>query len=187
VTAPRIRLREPRDDDAPVMFAYRTDPDVTRYQSWVPASVGEIRAMIAAQAANEPYRPGVWHQLAIAAAATDELLGDCGIHRDAGEPREARFGISLATAHQRRGYASEAVDALLAVAFEHVGLHRVVLSIDPRNARSVALAERAGFRREAHHVESFWDGTAWVDDLIYAMLRRDWDARRSAPGAIPGS
>jgi RimJ/RimL family protein N-acetyltransferase len=84
------------------------------------------------------------------------------------------FGITLAPAFQRRGYASEALRALLHLAFDTLGKHRVYASIDPRNAASLALFERAGFRREAHHVESLWLMGEWVDDVILAMLAREW-------------
>ena len=47
-------------------------------------------------------------------------------------------------------------------------------SVDPRNARSIALMERLGFRREAHFVESLWFKEAWADDVIFAMLEREW-------------
>ncbi len=186
--APRAVLRDPRAADAQAMFAYRTDPQVTRYQTWIPASVDELQAMIAAQARSAPYAPGAWHQLAIEAAETGALAGDCGIRRDVEDPRQAVFGISLATAHHGRGYATDAVRALLEIAFGSLALHRVTLSVDPRNVRSIALAERTGFRREAHHRESLWTGGEWLDDVIYAMLRREWDSRRAPqPEVSPGS
>lgn len=62
-----------------------------------------------------------------------------------------------------------------------LGKHRVIASTDPRDERSVALLRRVGFRLEAHHHESLWFKGAWADDLIFAMLRRDWAAEE--PGA----
>lgn len=65
------------------------------------------------------------------------------------------------------------------VLFDTLGKHRVSCSVDPRNARSIALMERTGFRREAHHRESLWLKGEWCDDLIFAMLRREWISRGS--------
>ncbi|BDE06402.1 hypothetical protein WPS_16780 [Vulcanimicrobium alpinum] len=70
--------------------------------------------------------------------------------------------------------ATEALRAVLGGAFGARGMHRVTASIDPRNAASLALFERLGFRREAHHRESLWLGGAWVDDVIVAILGREW-------------
>ena len=158
------------------MFAYRSDPEIMRYQGWEPESFDDVRAFIASLALDEPYAPGSWRQLAITLRDTGEQIGDCGIHIPDDKPEQAEFGITLATAFQRRGYASEALRALLRLVFDTLGKHRAFASIDPRNAPSIALFERAGFRKEAHHVESLWLMGEWVDDVIVAMLAREWRA-----------
>jgi RimJ/RimL family protein N-acetyltransferase len=40
--------------------------------------------------------------------------------------------------------------------------------------------ERMGMRREAHFVENEFVKRRWADELVYAMLDREWQARRSA-------
>ena len=45
--------------------------------------------------------------------------------------------------------------------------------------------ERVGLRREAHFRESLWFKGEWVDDVIYAMLRREWQERRSGRRGRP--
>jgi RimJ/RimL family protein N-acetyltransferase len=176
IVTERLVLRDLRDGDAQTMFAYRSDPEIIRYQGWEPESFGDVRAFIASLALDEPYAPGSWRQLAITLRDTGEQIGDCGIHIPGDKPEQAEFGITLATAFQRRGYASEALRALLRLVFDTLGKHRAFASIDPRNAPSIALFERAGFRREAHHVESLWLMGEWVDDVIVAMLAREWRA-----------
>jgi len=52
--------------------------------------------------------------------------------------------------------------------------HRVIVSIDPQNKPSTHLVARPGFRKEAHFKESLFLDGKWIDDLIYAMLRKDW-------------
>jgi RimJ/RimL family protein N-acetyltransferase len=174
----RVVLRELQLDDAEAMFAYRADPDVARYQSWDPASADELRAFIEGLARAEPFAPGTWYQLGIALDGGD-LIGDCGVHVLADEPRQAEIGITIAPAHQGRGYASAALRALLAVLFDELGKHRVYGSVDPRNRASIALLRRAGFRQEAHLRESLWFKGEWADDVIFALLRSEWVARVS--------
>jgi RimJ/RimL family protein N-acetyltransferase len=48
-------------------------------------------------------------------------------------------------------------------------------SVDPDNTNSIQLVERIGFRKEAHFVESLYIKGRWADDLIYALLYRDWE------------
>jgi RimJ/RimL family protein N-acetyltransferase len=176
VVAERLVLRALRADDADAIFAYRTDPDIMRYQGWEPKSADDVRAFIAELGAAEPYAPGTWYQLGIALRSTDELIGDCGVHVPQTEPDQAEFGITLAPAFHGHGYATEAIRAMLRLAFDTLGKHRVFGSIDPRNARSIALMRRTGFRREAHFVESLRFKGAWVDDAVFAMLAREWRA-----------
>jgi RimJ/RimL family protein N-acetyltransferase len=177
IVTERLTLRVLEPADAEAVFAYRADPEVSRYQSWVPASAAEIRAFIEGLVDLGPDTPGRWFQLGITLRASGELIGDCGIRVSAPEPREAEVGITVAPAFQRRGLAAEALRALLGFLFDGLGKHRVYGSLDPRNAASRALLERVGMRREAHFVESLWFKGAWADDLVCAMLKREWDHR----------
>jgi len=177
ITTDRLTLRVLDPADAEAVFAYRAEAEVSRYQSWVPASVAEIRTFIAGLAGIGPDTPGRWFQLGIVLRASGELIGDCGIHVSAREPREAEVGITVAPAFQRRGLASEALRALLGFLFDGLGKHRVYGSVDPRNAASLAMLERVGMRREAHFVESLWFKGEWADDVVCAMLEREWRHR----------
>jgi RimJ/RimL family protein N-acetyltransferase len=177
IATQRLVLRALRPDDAEAMFAYRADPAIMQYQGWQPQSLDDVRTFIADNAGCQAYAPGSWRQFAIVLRASGTMIGDCGVLVPQDKPEQAEFGITLAGAFQRRGYASEALRALLRLVFDTLGKHRVFASVDPRNAPSIALFERAGFRKEAHHVESLWLMGAWVDDVVLAMLRREWAAR----------
>jgi RimJ/RimL family protein N-acetyltransferase len=181
IVTERLVLRALHADDAEAMLAYRADPEIMRYQGWEPQSIDDVRAFIAEVSKAEPYAPGTWRQLAITVRSTGELIGDCGVHVPQNEPEQAEFGMTLAPAFQGHGYASEAIRALLRLAFDTLGKHRVFGSIDPRNARSIALMHRTGFRQEAHFVESLRFKGEWVDDVIYALLAREWRAYVAAP------
>jgi RimJ/RimL family protein N-acetyltransferase len=102
------------------------------------------------------------------------MAGDVGIHVQAHDSRQVEIGITLARAFQGRGLATEALNAVLEYIFKNLGKHRVYGSVDPRNEASLALLERIGMRREAHFVESIWFKGAWVDDVICAILRREF-------------
>jgi len=181
IATERLVLRTLRADDAETMFAYRSDPEIMRYQGWDPESLDDVRAFIADNALCEAFAPGSWRQFAIALKSDGTMVGDCGVHVPQDKPEQAEFGITVATEFQRRGYASEALRALLWLVFDTLRKHRVFASVDPRNAPSITLFERAGFRKEAHFVESLWLMGEWVDDVILAMLAREWRAYVAAP------
>ncbi len=176
----RLILRPLAPGDADAMFQYRSDPEIQRYQSWEQGSVEEVRDFIADHVEIGIDTPGRWYQLGLFVRDSGDMAGDCGIHVQADDPRQVEIGITLARASQGRGFATEALKAVLGLLFTKLGKHRVFGSVDPRNAPSLALLERVGMRREAHHVESLWFKGAWVDDVVFAMLRREYLARSTA-------
>ena len=170
----RLRLDPLTGEDAPGLFACRGHPDVSRYQGWRPETVGDAAAFIARQAAQVFGKPDTWHQLAIRSRQDGALVGDLGIHFPASREEAIEFGISLAPDQQGKGLAREALAAVIDRAFTSWGYRRVIGSVDPRNRSSVALLRALGFRQEAHHVESLLFRGEWVDDLIFALLAREW-------------
>ena len=173
---PRLVLRRLRPGDARAVCAYRALPEVARYQSWETFSPADAEALIAAQTAVVPDTPGTWLQLAITLAASGELIGDCGLHFRADDPRQAEFGITLSPSHQGRCFATEALRRVLDYLFGELGKHRVTAVTDAENTAAAALFLRLGFRREAHHVEHIWFKGTWGSEFVFALLRREWES-----------
>jgi RimJ/RimL family protein N-acetyltransferase len=170
----RLRLDRLEPGDAPVLFGYRGDDAVARYQGWKPASLAEAETFIDGQLDLPFGTKDSWCQLAVRDRITGELVGDLGVHFPASTNDPIEFGLSLRPDRQGRGYAREAMAAMLDLAFREWGYRRSVGSVDPRNVASIALLRSLGFRQEAHHVESYFFRGEWVDDVIYAMLAREW-------------
>jgi RimJ/RimL family protein N-acetyltransferase len=170
----RLRLDRLVPADAPLLYAYRGDDAVARYQGWKPANVAEAEAFIAGQSSQGLAAPDSWFQLAIRESDSAELIGDLGIHFPATPEAAIEFGVSLRPERQGQGYAREAMSAALDRAFGDWGYRRAVASVDPRNVASIALLRSLRFRQEAHHVESCFFRGEWVDDVIFALLAREW-------------
>jgi RimJ/RimL family protein N-acetyltransferase len=177
----RLRLRRFTNSDMDAFLAYRNDPEVARYQSWERVTKREAQALITDQVDEQPGEPGSWFQFAIAIKDTDALIGDCALHVHAEDPRLGEIGYTLAREAQRQGYATEAIRAVLAYAFETLALHRVSASADCRNTPSFRLMERVGMRREGHFLQHAWYKGEWCDEYLYAMLRSEWRANTDSP------
>jgi len=68
------------------------------------------------------------------------------------------------------------VRAMLEIAFDDVGLHRVTGSCFADNTGSWRVMEKAGMRREQHGVQDSWHAEhGWVDGCTYAILRSEWE------------
>jgi RimJ/RimL family protein N-acetyltransferase len=76
--------------------------------------------------------------------------------------------------HWGQGYGTEAMQLLLAFAFEELNLHRVQLTVFGYNARAIALYEKLGFRREGTFREFMQRDGKRHDMHLYGLLRSEW-------------
>ena len=74
----RLRLRRSRPEDADAISAYRTDPEVHRYQGWERTDPEGVRTEIEDMADRAPGSPDGWVQLSVEDRTTGQLVGDVG-------------------------------------------------------------------------------------------------------------
>jgi len=75
------------------------------------------------------------------------------------------------------GYCPEAVVVLARFAFEDLGLHRLLISIVPRNQASRRVMEKLGVRCEGVAVGLLQINGEWEDHLQFAVVAEDWAVR----------
>jgi RimJ/RimL family protein N-acetyltransferase len=183
-TTARLLLRPFRPADAEAFAAYRSDPDIARYQSWAtPFPVAQAHRLIDDMSGHvEPIR-GDWLQIAVEHEGT--LAGDVAVGLDA-DGHVGRVGYTLARAAQGRGLGAEAVGAVVDRLFATLGAHRVEASIDGRNLASARLLERLGFEHEGTSPSAVWDKGEWVDDVRYGISAQQHAAWTQRPRGRPG-
>ena len=171
----RLILRPFEDADDTVLSAYRSDPEVARYQGFeAPFSLEQAQKFIEEMKSILPGTPGEWYQIAMQLNSTGQVIGDCAFHVMSSNPKQAYIGITLARAYHHQGYAQEGIQRLLEYLFTGLNLHRVVGECDVENTASAQLMERLGMRREGHFIENGWYKGAWCSEYSYAMLQREW-------------
>ena len=167
--------------DAQALVLYRSLPEVARYQSWEAFDLADAGRLATGQAGLAPGTPGTWFQVAVADGGV--VIGDCGLHCRADDPRQFEVGATFDPAYQGRGYATEALTALLTYTFAVLGAHRVTATTDAENGRAAALFARLGFRREGHFLRNVWFKGRWGDEFLFAVLRDEWHRPRGASAA----
>jgi RimJ/RimL family protein N-acetyltransferase len=173
IESKRLVIRRLRDDDVDTLVSYRNLPQVAWMQLWESYSAEEARGLVNSCNLMEPFTAGNWFQFGVTLKGSDDLIGDLYFKLD-GAGKQAEIGFTFAPTFQGRGLATEAVKALLNHAFTNEGMHRVYGSTDPRNTPSIRLMKRLGMRQEAHHLEALWFKGAWADDVVFAILAREW-------------
>ena len=169
----RLELRALTPGDAPALLGIFGDPVVCRYWSRPPLPDLDAAAALEAEIAQH-FAARTLFQWGIAERATGAVVGTVTLAALSPEHRRAEVGFALAQAAWGQGYLAEALPALLAFGFTTLDLHRVEADVDPRNGRSIRALERAGFVREGHQRERYWQAGEWQDAVLYGVLRRDW-------------
>jgi [ribosomal protein S5]-alanine N-acetyltransferase len=79
--------------------------------------------------------------------------------------------------HQGKGYTTEAVDAAVTFAFDSLGLHRVQAAVMPRNAASLRVLAKLGFRKEGESPRYLQIAGQWEDHHLFAVTEDEWKTR----------
>ena len=161
----RLRLRRSRPEDAETISAYRSRPEVHRHQGWERTDPDGIRAEIEEMARREPGEPGGWVQLTVEERGAGRVVGDVGFSRADGEPGVMKIGYTMAPAFQGRGYATEAVGALVDYLFDVLGVDVVRAFASAQNVPSIRVAEKVGLtlaeRFERAYGPEVWHGVRY--------------------------
>ncbi len=86
----------------------------------------------------------------------------------------AHLGYWIDEEHQRRGYMTEAVRAVVRFAFDVLGLHRVQAAVMPHNAASLRVLEKLGFRKEGESPRYLQIAGKWADHAVFAVTAEEW-------------
>lgn len=164
----RIRLRSLRAEDLCVFHAYRSDAGVARLQGWQPMSEDEARIFLQAHTFAGEFIAGAWTQLAIVDAADDALIGDLGIHV-AADCSVAEIGITIAPDAQGKGYAAEAIRAVIRFIFERTPVECIIACADVRNTPCIRALARAGMR-ERETREAVYKGER-CREVVFSVAR----------------
>ena len=176
LAAQRVTLRFLTAADAPAIFRIFSDGEVMRFWSRPPmVDPQEANAHVHDVCAG--YRSGDGLQLAIERNSDHALIGTCTLFHFHWTSRRAELGYALARAVWGQGLMHEALNALVAHAFDGLDLNRIEADIDPRNAGSARTLERLGFRKEGHLRERWVVNGEVSDTDLYGLLRIDWRAR----------
>lgn len=171
----RLRLRPLEPGDLDALLTYRGRADVCRYLPFEPMTAEVLRVRLTTDLARrELTDEGQALTLGVELAETGTLIGDVVLFFRSVEHRGGELGYVFAPGYAGQGYATEAAAAMLALAFDGLGLHRVVARLDARNTSSARLAARLGLRQEAHLVQNELFKGEWSDELVFAVLADEW-------------
>jgi RimJ/RimL family protein N-acetyltransferase len=189
----RLSLRPLTAGDTDALLSYRSLVDVCRFVPFDPMD----RAVIAERlggpwSGTEILTEGQALTLGAELNGTGRVIGDMLLAYHSELHRGGELGWVFDPLYSGHGYATEAAHAVMHLAFDELGLHRLTARVDSRNDASARVAERLGMRREAHQVSNEWFKGEWTDELDFALLEDEWREQHRAgicrwPIAMGGS
>lgn len=176
----RLELRPVTDEDVDRILDYRNTPEVTRWLLRTEVDPDAFRAAWRSVPEN-PDDHSVGVVLDGVVIGTVSLMVQDGMGQPEMPARtEADLGYTFDPAYAGHGYATEAVTAMVALAFEELGVRRITAGCYADNLASVRILEKIGMRREQHGIEDSWhDELGWIDGCTYGMLATEWRGRTS--------
>jgi len=175
----RLLLRGYRNGDLDATMDYYADPGVARYLLKDPWSREYAQEQIDKRVDRTDIdKPG--SALALVVEHQRQAIGDVALWPTDATLSRGELGWVFHPKASGKGFATEAVRALVELAFGHYGMHRVVAQLDARNTASAKLCERIGMRKEAHLRRDWWSKREWTDNVIYGVLADDWFAQSPA-------
>jgi RimJ/RimL family protein N-acetyltransferase len=167
----RLRLRRSGTEDAETISAYRSIPEVGRYQGWERTDPQGVREQIEEMAGRAPGEPGGWVQFSVEERESGRLVGDVGLSPAEGETGVIKVGYTISPDAQGRGYATEAVRALVEYAFDALGADVVRAYASEENEPSIRVAQKVGMRL-AQRLEHRYGAEVWYG-VRYEIRRED--------------
>lgn len=141
---------------------------------WVPYNVDEPSTRRFVEACAAEWDAGRALRFVIRDRTSGALLGVVGLESCVHIHRSCELGYWLRKEAQGRGLMTEASLALLRLAFESLGVHRIRVAAATDNHRSQAVIWRLGFKFEGFAREAEFCANRWLDHAVYAMLETDF-------------
>ncbi len=158
VTA-RLTLRHAREDDLQAMHAILSHPVAMRYWSTIPhTDIEQSREWLADMIATREGTDFIVER-------DGRVIGKAGCYR------LPEIGYILHPDAWGKGFAAEALGAIIPHIFAHHPVEALRADVDPRNPASIRLLERLGFVPDGSAKKTWLIGGEYCDSLYFRLPR----------------
>jgi RimJ/RimL family protein N-acetyltransferase len=172
----RLILRKMAPSDAEAVFAYASDPEVTRYLIWeTHRSIEDSRTFLELESSKR--ESGGEPEWGIVYKGDHRFIGTCGIVSWDTDHARAELGYVLSRDYWGRGLMAEAVRAVISFCFQRMNLNRIEARCTAENAASARVMEKAGMSHEGTMRQRELIKGAYRDMELYAILRGEFRGR----------
>jgi ribosomal-protein-alanine N-acetyltransferase len=130
---------------APAVFAYASDEEVTKFVAWPRHENIEVTRNFLVWSMTR-YASGGHYDWGLVRKSDEQLIGTCGFSNVDFERGVGEIGYVLGKPYWGHGYVTQAARVVLDFGFRQLGLRRVEAQAYPENGRSLAVMARLGMR-----------------------------------------
>lgn len=168
----RVRLRAVEPEDAGFFFGLQEDTEKGRLLDFLPPPSSRTGLEAWTKAQSQKELEGDAFQWVIEAAG--EPVGSVVTHTVSPRHGTFSYGLEVARAHQRRGYAREAVPLVLRYYFGELRYQKVHVGVQENNAGSIALHRSLGFRHEGTQRRMVFQEGRYLDLLLFGLTAEEF-------------
>lgn len=176
VRTARLTLRDFAKSDSAAVYAYSSDPRVTRYLFFGPRDEDGTADYLDGILASQRETPRTRYELGVEETASRRLIGACDLSLV--EANAVDLGYMLASEDWGKGFATEIALALIDAAFFDLRADRVISTVDINNSASIRVLEKIGMRWEAVFRKHRRAKNRWWDCHLFVLPREVWESWR---------
>ena len=171
----RLQLKPITQSDIDFMQELEARPETYKYDWGTALSTDKIERSCLWFIENSQSLP---HEGAVRwiVVCNDVKIGEVHVNCVSADNHEWEIGWHLLPEYWGKGFASEAVTAVIKYAFAYFKIHRLIALCCTENTNSVALAERVGMHRDGRMRENKLINGVYYDEYVYSVLRHEMAA-----------
>ncbi len=174
----RVCLRELRPSDAQPLLAMLATPETSRFISPPPTTVEGFERFISWTINQRMH--GAYVGFAITLRGSDTPIGIFQVRQLEPSFETAEWGFALGSPFWGTGIFEEGARLLLDFVFHTLGVHRLEARAAARNGRGNGALRKLGAVQEGLLRRSLYRGGEYLDQILYAILADEWEARAAA-------
>lgn len=170
----RLVLRRFRMGDMEDVFEYASDPEVTRFVVFETHRTLDDTREFLERVLSRGLDSGVL-TFAVEVKESWKVIGNCSIWVVDDRSKRAEVGYAINPAYRGKGYAPEALRAVIELGFGVLELNRIAGLAMLDNPASVRVMEKAGMKYEGTLREYMMIKGRFYDLQVCAMVRQEWE------------
>lgn len=169
----RLIFRKVTSSDAEEIFKIYSDPEVAKYDWYIPITTKENALSIINRYRRE-FQDKEEITWGVARKSDNKIIGYCNLGTFNDDSLRCEIGYGFNRDEWNKGYASEAIKVLVKFGFEIMNFNRIEATVTFGNDASIKALKKANFIQEGIVRERTIMKGKFEDDVILAILRKDY-------------